>query len=451
MGKKNKSIIYGSLFMTVLLLVAAIFFLCVSAAQKKHENEAIEMEETAANTEISVSATGTGMETETQAADETVSELTTEVIAESDLETETEKTQESVDSSVSEDVEELLASLSLEEKIAQMFIITPEALTGADTVTAAGETTKSAFEQYPVGGLVYLTPNITSESQLLEMLTNTLEYSMERLGVPVFLCLDEEGGTVTRISGKGVIDVPDIGTMESVGQGEPEDAYETGAVIGSYLSDLLFNVDFAPVADVATNPENTVIGSRSFGSDPEKVSQMVASFVEGIQEEGVAATLKHFPGHGDTAEDSHTSSAISYKTIEELRECEFLPFVSGIEAGCRFIMVGHISLPNVTGDYTPATLSSQIITDILREELGYDGIVVTDAMNMAAVTNLYSSGDAAVEAIKAGADMILMPVDFQSAYASLLAAVQNGTITEERINESLRRILTVKIEMKKAE
>jgi len=281
----------------------------------------------------------------------------------------------------------------------------------------------------------------------MTMLENTLQYSQERIGVPAFLCVDEEGGTVTRISGKGVIDVPYIDTMQSVGLGEPEDAYAVGETIGSYLSELLFNVDFAPVADVATNPDNSVIGTRSFGSDAEVVSSMVASFVEGIQNQGVAATLKHFPGHGDTAEDSHVSRSTSYKTLEELWECELLPFAAGIEAGCRFVMVGHISLPNVTGDDTPATVSELLVTELLREEMGFDGIIVTDAMNMAAITDYYSSAEAAVAAVSAGADMILMPADFQSAYEGLVSAVNTGVLSEERIDESLRRILTVKLEM----
>ena len=229
-----------------------------------------------------------------------------------------------------------------------------------------------------------------------------------------------------------------------MGYGEAQDAYDTGAIIGKYLSELGFNVNFAPVADVMTNPANTVIGNRAFSYDPVRTGEMVSSFVRGIHSEKVASTLKHFPGHGDTAEGSHTSSAVSYKTLDELRTCEFIPFAEGISSGTDLIMLGHISLPNVTGDYTPATLSRQIVKDILREEMGYDGIIVTDAMNMAAVTNYYSSAEAAVKAIQAGVDMILAPADFYSSYQGVLDAVRNGEISEKRIDRSVMRIIELK-------
>ena len=202
-----------------------------------------------------------------------------------------------------------------------------------------------------------------------------------------------------------------------------------------------FNVDFAPVADVLTNPQNTVIGSRSFGSDPSIDGAMVASEVKGLHTKGMLSTLKHFPGHGDTYEDSHEGKSYVYKTREELENCEWIPFKKGIEAGSDFVMMGHISCPGITGDDTPASLSYTICTEILRDQLGFQGLVITDAMNMGAVANEYASGDAAVRAVQAGADMILMPADFSAAYAGVRNAVQNGTITEERINESVRRIL----------
>lgn len=346
-------------------------------------------------------------------------------------------------------VEELLGTLTLEEKIAQMFVITPEALTGVGQVTAAGETTASMLRQYPVGGLVYFEQNLQGEAQIKEILENTQRYSLERIGLPIFLCVDEEGGTVARISGRGIMDLPAVDTMASVGlQGEAA-AYRTGAFIGGYLSELGFNVDFAPVADVAENPDNTVVGTRAFSSDPNRAAELVANFTEGMQEEKILSAVKHFPGHGSTYEDSHTSAAVSYKTLEELQKCEFLPFQSGIEAGADFVMAGHISLPEVTGDYTPASLSYPIITELLRGVLGYDGVVITDGMNMAAVTEYYSADEAAVQAIQAGADIILMPEDFSVAYNGVLNAVYEKRISQERIDESLSRILSLKLEILK--
>ena len=173
---------------------------------------------------------------------------------------------------------------------------------------------------------------------------------------------------------------------------------------------------------------------------------MVAGAVEGLQSAGVSACLKHFPGHGDTAGDSHTGAAETDRTKEEMAAAEFLPFQSGIEAGADMVMVGHISAPNLTGgEKVPASLSEEIITGILRSELGYDGIIITDAMNMAAVTDYYEADVAAIMALKAGADMILMPEDFQQAYEGVLQAVQDGTVSQERVDDSLKRIYRVKL------
>lgn len=264
--------------------------------------------------------------------------------------------------------------------------------------------------------------------------------------------VDEEGGIVSRIAKSGIMETPVYDSMQAIGQtGDSLKAYETGCQIGSYLSELGFNVDFAPVADVLTNPQNTVIGSRSFGSDPSIDGAMVASEVKGLHTKGMLSTLKHFPGHGDTYEDSHEGKSYVYKTREELENCEWIPFKKGIEAGSDFVMMGHISCPGITGDDTPASLSYTICTEILRDQLGFQGLVITDAMNMGAVANEYASGDAAVRAVQAGADMILMPADFSAAYAGVRNAVQNGTITEERINESVRRILAVKNKINTAE
>ena len=327
-------------------------------------------------------------------------------------------------------------------------VITPEALTGVDSVTMAGDYTRSSFQNYPVGGIVYFENNIQSESQLYEMACAMQLISMERLQLPVFLCTDEEGGSVNRITGRGVADVPYIPSMYEIGTtGDPKEAYNIGVTIGSYLKRMGVNVDFAPVADIYSNTENTVIGTRSFGGNPELVSEMVENEVLGMKSVNMKATLKHFPGHGDTAADSHSGMAVSYKTLDELRMFELHPFKAGIEAGTDFIMLGHITFPNIISDGIPASLSKWCVTDLLRNELGYEGIVITDALNMGAVSNYYSSGDAAIMAIQAGVDMLLMPADFYSAYNAVLLAVQTGVISEERIDASLERILRVKSEL----
>lgn len=340
-----------------------------------------------------------------------------------------------------------IVSMTLEEKVAQLFLITPEALTGFSSVTAAGSATREAFSQYPVGGLIFFEGNLQSRQQVTEMLRRQQEYSQERIGLPLFMSVDEEGGQVTRIAsafGSEVKAFPDIAEIGA--SGDPDQAFQLGDAIGEYLSDMGFNLDFAPVADVLTNPDNTVVKRRSYGSNPQTVSEMVKRNLEGLQNHQVFGCVKHFPGHGATEGDTHQGYAYTDKSWEELRSSDAVPFQESVDWGIRFVMVGHISLPQVTGDDTPASLSPYVIGHLLREELGYDGIVLTDALNMKAVTDQYTSSQAAVEAILAGNDMILMPKDFHSAYQGVIDAVENGVISQERLEESLRRILELKMQ-----
>lgn len=350
---------------------------------------------------------------------------------------------------VEEQAAQLVSQMTLEDKIAQMFVITPNALTGyASGVTAAGDTTKEAYQSRPVGGIVYMADNLTDPEQTTTMLSNMQEIARERTGLPVFLCVDEEGGSVARIAGNDAFGVTDVGNMSDIGaSGDVQNAYNAGSTIGSYLAALGFNVDFAPVADVLTNPDNQVIGQRSFGSDAQTVAGMVTSELQGLSAAGVYGMVKHFPGHGGTSGDSHDGAVSTDKTLEELMAEELVPFQSAIDGGVNFVMVGHISAPNVTGDNAPATLSKVLITDVLRGQMGYNGIVITDAMNMEAVAGFYNSDKAAVLAVTAGADMILMPADYNTAYTGILNAVNDGTITEERINESVTRIVKAKLAM----
>ena len=277
------------------------------------------------------------------------------------------------------------------------------------------------------------------------MLENTRRY-YEEAGYPApFLGIDEEGGKVARIGKQAAFGVEQIGDMRAVGeQGDPEEAARVGTVIGSYLSELGFTLDFAPVADVLTDPDNQVIGARSFGTDPALVSDLALEEAKALEEAGIWAVLKHYPGHGATKSDSHDGYAYTDKTLEQLMEAELVPFRAGIQEGISFIMAAHISVPEITGDEVPCSLSPYMITDVLRGEMGFDGIVVTDALNMGAVSRQYSSGDAAVAALNAGVDLLLMPVDFQGAYEGVLAAVEEGVLSQEQIEESVRRILRVK-------
>lgn len=340
---------------------------------------------------------------------------------------------------------QLLADMSLEDKVAQLFVITPEALTGIEDVTAAGESTSQAYDACPVGGLVYFQNNLESEDQLRTMLTNMRQISTSRAGVPAFLSIDEEGGEVARIANHENFSVENTGPMREIGRsGDKAEAHAAGAAIGGYLKDYGFNLDYAPVADVAASEENSVIGNRSFGTDPQTVGEMTAEAVKGFKSQGMLTVLKHFPGHGSTTEDSHQEFAYNNKTKEELKSQDFVPFQSGIEAGADMVMVGHICVPNVTGDDTPSSLSAKVVTDILRGELGFKGLVITDALNMGAISGSYESAEAAVRALEAGCDLLLMPEDFQTAFQGVLDGVNSGRITEERIDESVKRILEVK-------
>lgn len=337
-------------------------------------------------------------------------------------------------------VDAYISEMPLEDKVAGLFVVTPEAITGVSAAVQAGNGTQEALNQYAVGGLIYFDKNISDKEQITEMLSNTTSMSK----YPIFLAVDEEGGAVSRVANSDV-EVIQVDDMADIGAtGDTAQAYESGVTIGAYLKEIGFNVDFAPVADIVPDGGNSVLGDRSFGSDPQTVGDMVANMVEGVEGTGVSSCLKHFPGIGSAEEDTHKGRAEITKTLDEMRQTDFVPFQAGIEAGADFVMVSHVTASGVDEDGLPSSLSKTIMTDVLRAELGFEGVIITDALNMTAITDYYTSEEAAVKAIEAGADMLLMPEDFNAAYDALLAAVQDGTISEERIDESLERIYRIK-------
>lgn len=342
-----------------------------------------------------------------------------------------------------ENAENILAEMSLTEKVYQMFIITPEQLTGVETVTTAGNTTKDSLQKYPVGGLIYFAPNLINNNQTSEMLEKSQEFALEIEGLPLFLCVDEEGGRVARVANIPAFGLEKIKPMKEVES--TEEAYEIGHAIGGYLSELGFNVDFAPDADVLTNPENTVIGDRSFGDNPEVVAYYATAYSDGLHSCGVLSTFKHFPGHGASAGDTHQGFAYTGKTLEELIQNELVPFMAAQDENVDMVMVAHIAVPEILGDDTPCTLSQHMVTGVLREKLGYEGLVITDAMNMGAITNAFDNNQAVVEAIKAGSDLILMPVDFQAAANAVASAVESGEISIDSIDKSVKKIIAKKL------
>lgn len=335
------------------------------------------------------------------------------------------------------DVEDIIQGMTLHEKVCQMFFVKPEELTGVEQVVAAGEITANALKDYPVGGIIYSKPNMTGKSQLQQMIMNTQEYSQ----IGLFIAADEEGGIVNRLM--NTVGTTYIDSMYTYKNQGTQVAYDNAGIIAGDMHALGFNLDFAPVADVWSNKNNTVIGQRAYSDDYGEAAELITHAVAGFHAGGVLCTLKHFPGHGDTSEDSHYSSAFVNKTKEQLMNEEFVPFKSGIEAGADFVMVGHLIVPDI--DEQPATLSQQIIQGILREELGFDGVIITDSLSMSALAGNYSCEDIAVKAVEAGNDMLLEPENISVAVSAVKDAVERGDIYEERIDESVRRILNVKI------
>ncbi len=369
------------------------------------------------NTGVAADVTESGTTTEEQTAD---SQETTEV---------TEEEKPSL-------VDETLAGMTLHEQVCQMMFVTPEELTGEDGVTVAGDATRQALENYPVGGIVYFAKNLESQDQVKEMIDNSQKYS----SIGLFVATDEEGGVVNRLM--DTVGTTYIGSMYYYKDDGDETAYENAYTIANDMSALGFNLDFAPVADVWSNPDNTVIGERAYSDDYAQAAELVGNAVKGFNDGGVMCTLKHFPGHGDTAEDSHYSSAYVHRTKEEIMVDEMQPFRSGIEAGAEFVMVGHLIVPDI--DEVPATLSYKIATGILRDELKFEGVAITDSFEMESIADNYSVDDAVVMSVKAGMDMILQPKDMASSVNSIEQAVADGELSEDRIDESVRRILTLK-------
>lgn len=342
-------------------------------------------------------------------------------------------------------VQKLMNEMTLREKVCQMFIVTPEQLTGYGCVTYADSIVQQAFTDIPVGGVILFAQNLTSQDQTAQLIASFQDYVGESCGAGLFVAVDEEGGTVARAAQK--LGTASFSNMEYYGSmNDPELAYQVGSSIGSDLSRLGFNVDFAPVADVDLNSGNE-LGSRIFSSDPYIVSEMTANVVRGLQDQGVCATLKHFPGLGAADGNTHYDNYVHiYRTLNELREAEFVAFSGGIDAGADFVMVGHQKVSGV-GDDLPADLSHTVVTSLLRGELGFQGIAVTDAQQMNTIAGVYGSGDAAVRSVEAGIDIILMPADLRAAAGALCSAVEDGRITEERIDESVARILNKKAEL----
>ncbi|MBQ7107391.1 MAG: beta-N-acetylhexosaminidase [Clostridia bacterium] len=327
-----------------------------------------------------------------------------------------------------EKVNIIMSEMTLEEKIAQMLVVQYSGDTVDDKLL-------DEIQSVQPGGFILFANNITTYEKT-EDFVNTLQNNSK---IPMIISVDQEGGKVQRIAElNNATYIPD---MYSLGlTNDYELAYEIGAVMAKEMRTIGINTVFAPVTDILSNKSEKVLGTRSFGSSAELVSKMAVSVANGLEDNGVIATYKHFPGLGATTVDSHESLPVVNKTLDDLKLTELIPYKNAIGNNAKIIMVGHIALPNVTGDKTPASLSKVIVTDVLRGQLGFDGLIITDALNMGALTENYSNKNIYLKAIDAGCDLLLMPENS----AEAVALIKNN-VSEERINESVKRILIFKL------
>ncbi|MBR4514738.1 MAG: hypothetical protein IKO61_07630 [Lachnospiraceae bacterium] len=374
---------------------------------------------------------------------------------------------ENPEPTIDQQVEQMVSNMSTREKLAQMMIVALRPYSGGSgPVTKLSDDYKETLKKYDFGGVILFGGNISDTEQTVTLIHDCQETSMNsEKGIPMLVCVDQEGGLVNRVE----FGTTSSGSMGLAATGDTELTKESADILGQEIKALGFNMDFAPVSDVNNNPSNPIIGTRAFSDDPETVAEHVKAFIAGLEKNGVSSALKHFPGHGNVGEDSHTHLPLSELSLDELKSCELIPFKAGIESGVDMIMTAHIQYPNIEKNtyvskkdgekvYLPATLSREVITGVLREELGYNGIVITDAMDMDAIAAHFDDIDAAVLAINADVDIILMPVNlykdatidtltYMDTYMDkLIARVEAGDIKEEEINDSVSRILKLKLE-----
>ncbi|TKD70879.1 glycoside hydrolase family 3 protein [Pseudalkalibacillus hwajinpoensis] len=345
-------------------------------------------------------------------------------------------------------IQNAIDGMTIEEKVGQMLMPDYRNWNGKNVTEMLPEI-EAQIKEYHLGGVILFRENVVTTEQTTKLVSDYQKAS-EKYGM--LMTIDQEGGIVTRL--QTGTDMP--GNMALGATRSESLAHDVGHAIGEELESLGVNMNFAPDMDVNNNPDNPVIGVRSFGEDPELVADLGIAYTKGLQETGVAATAKHFPGHGDTAVDSHLGLPEVPHDKERLKEVELYPFQQAMDAGIDAIMTAHVTFPKIddtkviskkdgTEISLPATLSHKVLTELMREEMGYEGVITTDAMNMKAIQDHFGSVDAAIRAVKAGTDIVLMPVGLPEVAHGLLDAVETGEISEERIEASIDRILTLKV------
>jgi beta-N-acetylhexosaminidase len=331
--------------------------------------------------------------------------------------------------------------MSVEEKVGQLLIIAMRRDTRGRPILQADGAVLDQIRRLSPGGVILFGENV----QTIPQTSRLIQEFQDRAAVPLFVAVDEEGGTVSRLRKANAMHATPLppNSALSVG-GTPHMAFTMGSIIGDELSALGFNMNLAPVADVVPQNRRSFIGRRSFGSDPELVAEMVSAFARGLQTHDVCAVLKHFPGHGDTVQDTHSGAVVVPHDLERLRSVEFIPFIRGIEAGADGVMTAHLQVPAVTGSDLPATFSPVVQKAILRSELGHEKLILTDALNMGAIQQFFTPEEAAVNAFRAGADLLLMPPDPDAARDAIVAAVREDAGLMAQLDASVTRILRVK-------
>lgn len=348
----------------------------------------------------------------------------------------------------SRELDRIISKMTLEERIGQMLMVSFRQWKGKD-VTEINSEIAATIKKYHLGGVILFRENVAGTGQTAGLVAQLQKASGD---IPLFIAIDQEGGRVVRLQTGTVMP----GNMALGAAGSPEDTYAVAKAIGEELNVLGINIDLAPVVDVNINPDNPVIGIRSFGSDPQLVADMGVAYINGLRDAGVIASVKHFPGHGDTDVDSHLGLPLVPHGPARLKTVELKPFQQAFDQKVDMVMTAHVTFPAIDNTKAiskndgreisiPATLSHKVLTDLVRKEMGFDGVIITDALEMKAIADHFGPREAVIGAVKAGADIALMPADLDQAYNGLLAAVRSGEITSTRIDESVKRLIRLKI------
>lgn len=334
-----------------------------------------------------------------------------------------------------DEILETISNMSLDEKIGQLVV-------SGFYGTTLDENILKLIKEDKISGVILFNRNVKDSSTLLS-LNNSLKESNKNNKLPLFISVDEEGGLVTRMPK----DIKRLPTNKYIGSLNNKDlSYKVGEILGEQLSYFGFNMNFAPVLDINSNPNNPVIGDRSFGNNKDTVASLGTSTMKGIQSKNIISVVKHFPGHGDTSVDSHINLPVVNYDINRLKSFEFVPFKTAIQNGADAVMVGHILLPKIDSKY-PSSMSYEIVTNILRKDLGFNGLVVSDDMTMGAITEKYSIEEASIKSINAGVDLLLVCQKYENTENVLKAlkeAALNGTISKERLDNALYNIISIK-------